>query len=263
MTDRETCVEGEISGDGEAPAFVLLHSLAMDRSIWEPHVDRLATDHPVVTCDLPGHGSSCRIEETSVATMADLVAEYLRSTPYESFVVAGLSLGGCVTQELALRHPDLVAGVCLIDTTASYGQDAVERWEERAQKARNEGFDSLAEFQLARWFSPGFNQANPDVGGRLLDVFRANDIDSYVAACRAMGRFDARSRLGDITVPATVLVGELDPATPPPHAEQLAGSIPDATLRILEGTSHMSPVERPDEIIAALVELRARVVATT
>lgn len=262
MSDDQICVEGDVPANGDSPAFALLHSLAMDRSIWSDHVDRLSDDHAVVTCDLPGHGSSCRVEETSVAEMADEVAGFLSSTPFDSFIVAGLSLGGCVSQELAIRHSSLVAGLCLIDTTSWYGEDAIDKWEQRAQKAKNEGFDSLADFQLARWFSPGFTQTNPETGRRLLDVFRANDIDSYVATCRAMGRFDARSRLPDISVPTTVVVGELDPATPPPHAELLADSIPGATLRVLPKTSHMSPVERPEEIVAALLDLRGQVVGS-
>jgi pimeloyl-ACP methyl ester carboxylesterase len=103
--------------------------------------------------------------------------------------------------------------------------------------------------------------ADPEVGEALLDTFRANDIDSYGHVCRAMGAFDARGALAGIDVPTRVLVGELDPATPLPHAELLARSIPGATLRVVPGAGHMSPVEDPQLLVDELIGLRERVTA--
>lgn len=262
MTRSDLSLEASIRADGTEPAVVLLHSLAMDHSIWNHHVEQLASRYPTVTCDLPGHGKSGTVTDVSVEWMADQVARLLDTTPFDRVIVAGLSLGGCVAQALAVRHPQLVAGLCLVDTTAWYGPDAPANWEKRAQKAALEGFDALSEFQRERWFSPAFRAEQPDVGDRLMDVFRSNDIDSYVAVCRAMGRFDARELIGEITVPVTVMVGELDPATPIAHARELAKRIPGAQLKILAGASHLSPVERPAAFIAEIDALHALVRAT-
>jgi 3-oxoadipate enol-lactonase len=247
------------SGDGgAAPAFLLLHSLAMDHTIWDAHAAALERVAPVVRPDLPGHGRSAAVGETSVESMADQVAAMLGDQPWDSYVVLGLSLGGCVAQALTIRHPELVAALCLVDTTAWYGEGAPEAWAARAAKARTEGFDSLSGFQLDRWFGPVFRSEHPEVGAALLDIFRANDIGSYEHVCAAMGAYDARPHLGEIAVPTRVLVGELDPATPLPHAELLAREIAGATLRVLPGAGHMSPIEVPDLIAAELVALRER-----
>jgi 3-oxoadipate enol-lactonase len=261
MTTEQSCVRATRHPGRDDPPVVLLHSLAMDHSIWDAHVAAVDGRFPVITCDLPGHGSACGIDgEYPVERMADEVARCLRDEGVSGAVVAGLSLGGCVAQSLAGRHPDLVGGLLLADTTAWYGEDAPANWEARAQKARNEGFDSLADFQIARWFSPGYVPANPDVAERLLAIFRSNDITSYVATCRAMGRYDGRAMLERITVPSTVLVGELDPATPVAHAEDLAARLAGARLRIVDGASHMSPVERPEPFLEELFALHGRVV---
>lgn len=258
MSPAGICIDLTIHPGVTQPAVVLLHPLAMDRSIWDAHIERLAAAYPVVALDLPGHGRSCRGTEFSIEWMADEVAGALATTPFDTFVVAGMSLGGCVTQALAVRHPQLVAGACLIDTTAWYGAEAPQQWEERAQRAVRDGLGSLSEFQLARWFSPGFREQHPEVGERLLDVFRANDVGSYVATCRAMGAFDGRAGIPGIAVPVTVLVGELDPATPLPHARDLAERIPGARLRVVDGAAHMSPVERPETFVEELHALHAR-----
>jgi 3-oxoadipate enol-lactonase len=255
----EVHIHAEVSGEGDGPPVLFLHSLAMDQTIWDVHVDMLGGKYPVVRCDLPGHGASSPVGAVSVEWMADQVASLLDRQAWPAYVVVGLSLGGCVSQALAIRRPDLVAALCLVDTTAWYGADAVEAWEGRAQKARREGFGSLSGFQLDRWFGPEFRRVHPEVGQRLLKIFMANDITSYVNTCRAMGRFDARERLGSIAVPTTVLVGERDPATPVADAQTMAALIPGSSLRIIPGAGHMSPVERPEILVSEIELLHARV----
>lgn len=233
--------------------FVLLHSLALDRSVWDALVAELSDRHTVIAVDLPGHGASPADGVTTIEDMADAVAATIEALADGPVVVMGLSLGGCVAQAVAIRHPNLVKGLGLIDTTAWYGETAIADWEGRAQKAAQEGFESLAEFQLARWFSPTFRAANAEVGARLLDVFRANRVDDYVMTCRAMGAMDLRGDLPSITAPTMIFVGADDPATPPPHAEAMRGLIPDASLHVQPDCSHLSAVERPD-VVARYVE---------
>lgn len=237
-------------GDG---TIVLLHSLAMDRHVWDGLVPHLTDRFDVVTVDLPNHGGSGTLEDTTIEGMAEAIAPLVREHAAEGAVVVGLSLGGCVAQAFAIAHPELTVGLGLVDTTCWYGETAPEDWAGRARKAAEEGFDSLADFQLERWFSPGFKERHPEIGERLLEVFRANDVDRYVATCHAMGAMDLRDRLPGIDAPTSILVGALDPATPPADAEMMRTLIGDAGLHVMPNCSHLSPVERPD-LVARLLE---------
>ena len=172
-------------------------------------------------------------------------------------VVAGASMGGCVTLAFAGRHADRVQGVGLIDTTAWYGPTAPADWEARAGKARDTGLASLVGFQKLRWFSEGFAQGHPDVVEGAVEVFEANDLDAYVETCRMLGRFDGREVLGRITAPTRILVGSKDHATPPPMAQAMHAAIPQSTLEVLDGAAHLTPMERPDAVARALCELMA------
>jgi 3-oxoadipate enol-lactonase len=245
----------EVDKEGATPPIVLLHSLALDRSMWQPLVDELGDDYKVISLDLRGHGASTTDGSFSIEDMADDVAETLEELGHDRATIVGLSMGGCVAQALAIRHPGLVGALGLLDTTAWYGPDAPRKWAERASTARQQGMRSLSQFQLDRWFSSDFIRDNPERTDHLLNIFAANDIDSYAAACQAMGNFDARAALNEISIPTVVIVGELDPATTPEHAIDIAARIPGSILQVLPGAKHLTPVEHPAEVANRLRSL--------
>ena len=237
---------------GDSGVIVLLHSLAMDASIWREFAGLLPADTTVLAPDLPGHGVQPDGDPSSVESMADGVAEWMTSIGSGPVTLIGMSLGGSVAQALTIRHPDLVGRLGLVDTTAWYGPGASAAWASRATQAREKGLDSLAGFQLDRWFTDEFRQQRPEQGEALLKIFRRNRLENYVASCTALGAMDLRDGLGKIAIPTAVVVGELDSATPPSHARELAGAISGAQLTVLPACKHLSAVERPASVIAAL-----------
>jgi 3-oxoadipate enol-lactonase len=241
--------------EGDAPPIVLLHSLALDRTMWGRLLNHLDTGRRVITMDMRGHGESPKDPHFTIEDMADDVVETLLDLGHDGAVVVGLSMGGCVAQAMSIRHPSTVVGLGLIDTTSWYGPHAPERWSERAAKAEEKGMLSLAQFQLDRWFGPRFLAGFPEVGQELLEVFARNDLGSYVASCHAMGAFDARQGLDQVHVPTVVVVGEDDPATTPAHAQELHRRIQGSTLKVIDDAKHLTPVESPQEVAEALKEL--------
>jgi len=243
--------------EGASPAVVLLHSLALDGSMWAPLVEHLGDARTVITMDLRGHGQSPKDASFTIEDMADDVVTTLEGLGHQRAVMVGLSLGGCVAQAVAIRHPAIVAGLGLIDTTAWYGSDAQQHWADRASNAREHGMASLSQFQLERWFGPDFLETHREAAERLLGVFAANDLDSYVAACHAMGAFDAREALGAIRAPTVVIVGEFDPATSPEHAAEIQARVPSSVLHVVPSAKHLTPVERPAAVADLLRPLWA------
>lgn len=247
------------AGSSGSAAVVMLHSLALDAGVWTSVIPRLESQFQVVALDLRCHGRSPTSADFTVEDMADDVAETLASMGVERVTVVGLSLGGCVAQSVAVRHPGLVSSLVLADTTAWYGPDALEAWEGRAERAKVKGFDSLADFQLERWFSDTFRLANASLCDALLTTFRANDTDAYAMTCGALGRYDGRASITSIDVPTEIVVGEHDGATPPSHAHDLATRIAGARVTVLPDAKHLTALERPDALAAAVRRSVARV----
>jgi 3-oxoadipate enol-lactonase len=245
---------------GDDGTIVLLHSLALDRSVWNAFVPFVVPRFDVVVPDLPGHGRSPDAAVASIEGFAEEVAMLIEQISDDPIIVVGMSLGGCIAQATAVRHPQLVRGLGLVDTTCWYGETAAADWEGRAQRAVANGLSSLADFQIARWFSAGFLEQHPETGRELLNVFERMDVDSYVATCRAMGSMDLRENIGNVTVPTCIIVGADDPATPPSHSEEIRRHITHAGLHVVPDSSHLSCVERPGAVAEILgVDLFDRV----
>jgi 3-oxoadipate enol-lactonase len=232
---------------------VLTHSLALDHSIWDGVVPYLTGRADVLTYDSRGHGGSGKHVTTfTVDLFARDLAELLDHVVWPSAVVAGCSMGGCVAQAFAGLYPARVKGLGLVDTTAWYGEDALQTWRERAATARSKGLAGLIDFQVTRWFSDSFRTAHPDLLVSITNVFLANDPDCYAASCILLGEADLRSYLSSVRVPVEVVVGEEDYATPVASAMALHEAIPNSTLTILPAARHLTPIECPGEVASRL-----------
>ncbi|MEU1148099.1 3-oxoadipate enol-lactonase [Streptomyces sp. NPDC005863] len=236
-----------VEGAATAPPLLLGPSLGTSTALWDAAAPELATTHRVVRWDLPGHGHSPADLIGPGATVDDLAALVLTladALGIDRFAYAGVSLGGAVGLWLAARHPDRVASLGVVCSSAHFG--GAEPWRERAALVRREGLAGLVESAPDRWFTPGFT-----VPGLVADL-RAADPGAYAACCDALAAYDVRDALASIVAPTLVVAGREDPATPPAHAREIADAVPGASLLELAGASHLAPAERPDAVAAAL-----------
>lgn len=245
-----------LPGRGKA-RFALVHSLAMDGTFWNRTAAYLRDTGDVLAIDCRGHGQSSKpTGPYTAALFADDLADVMTAIGWTSAIIAGASMGGCVSLAFADAYPGRIDGLGLIDTTAGYG--APDTWEERAQKALTGGMAALVAFQKTRWLSDAFREKNPTLVEQAVSIFLANDLAAYVETCRMMGRFDQRDTLSGIRVPTAVLVGSDDYATPVAMAEALHQGIAGATLDVFDGVRHFTPIECPEIVAAKLRDLAIR-----
>ena len=236
----------------------LAHSLALDRGLWDPVVAAIGGQASVLHYDCRGHGQSSR--DASVRFTPDLfardLAELMDQVGWPSAVVAGCSMGGNVSQSFGRLYPSRAQGLGLVDTTAYYGSPEV--WQDRIQTSRTKGLASMIPMQVQRWVTEDFAAAHSELLARVSAVFAANDLDCYAAACTLLATVDQRPYLDKLTMPVTIIVGDEDAATPVGAAEALHAGIPGSNLVILKGR-HLTPLERPMEVAAALLDLTCRI----
>lgn len=245
-----------IKGSGSGRC-ALVHSLAMDASFWDGVVPYLKQHADVLIYDVRGHGRSGKPKGSQpIERHADDLADVLDAAGWKKAVVAGASMGGCISLAFAKQYPDRVAGLGLIDTTAWYGPNAPQQWEERGQKGFREGMAALVPFQLDRWVSESFRKQHPDIVDHAVAVFLASDPEAYLETCRMLGAADLR-KLPTFSFPTRIVVGAEDYATPIAMAEATRDLIPGATLTVLDKVRHLTPLEAPDLVAAQLNALLA------
>lgn len=246
-----------------APRIVLVHSLALDASVWDEVIPELAPAAEVLAIDCRGHGRSDKAAGPyTVEMFADDLADVLDHVGWQDAVVAGCSMGGCVAQAFAARYPARVRGLVLIDTTAWYGADAPAEWRKRAATAKADGLTGMAAFQTTRWFGERFLAERPERVKAAMEVFTANDLDCYAATCAMLGDADLRASLAGVRCPVSVIVAEEDYATPVAAARSLQAAIPGATLQVLPGARHLTPIECPEVIARAIGSLTSAAFAS-
>jgi len=253
------------SDDGGLPV-VLLHGFPLDHRMWDAAAAALPGGRAVHAVDLPGTpGSADDLPEPGLEASADLVAADLRAAGVDRAVVAGLSMGGYVALALAERHPELVAALGLVDTKSTADTD-----EARANRLR-----VAAAVEDGRTVEPVRPMATALLGessrgarAHLVDVL-GGWIDEQPPAGvawsqRAMAaRPDRTDVLRSFGGPVQVVVGDEDTVTPVEGAEHMVAAAQDAQLVVVARSGHMSALEDPAAVAAALGDLAQRADAAT
>jgi 3-oxoadipate enol-lactonase len=233
---------------------MLSHALGCDLRMWDGLTAHLlAQGHLVLRYDQRGHGRSpAPPGPYTMAELADDAAALIERLGIGPVVWVGLSMGGMVGQELALRHPRRVRALVLANTTSGYPAEAQAGWAQRIEGIRVGGLAAVVDGALQRWFHEGFRSAHPGTVAMWRERVLACDPAAYIACCEAISQVDTTRRLPAIDVPTLVIAGALDAGTPPAMAERIAHAIPGARLVVLPGASHLSVLEQPEAFSGTL-----------
>ncbi len=222
---------------------MLVPGLLCDDTLFAPQVEALSD---LAQCWIPG-----LLSEESMSAMARKV---LRDVPFDRFALAGLSMGGYVCMEIMRQAPERVTGLGLLDTRAAV--DVPEETRRRhelvrlAQTAR--AFQPVTKLMLPLLMHPS-RQHDEVLVKAITDMAERVGVEAYVLQQRAiMSRPDSRSDLRRVRVPSIVVCGRQDALTTLAQHEEMAALIPGAELVVIEECGHISSLERPEEVTAAL-----------
>ena len=233
---------------GEGPAVLLIMGLGMNATSWWRTIP-VFSDFRVLSFDNRGVGRSDRVPGPyTVAEMADDAVSVLDAAGVESAHVYGISLGGMIAQEVALRHPDRVRALVLGATTRGgdahvpASDDVVSFIRLRAQMtAEHAVWASVPINYASRTRAEGGERIAEDIAQRLRFPVEA---EYYSAQLAAANGHDAR--VEDIRAPTLVVHGGEDVLIVPENGKRLAADIPGAKLSLWPGAAHLYFTDEPE-----------------
>lgn len=255
----------EEQGSGK-DTIVFSHGLLMNSRMFSDQIAALSTHYRCIAYDHRGQGrSGITRNGYDMDTLTEDAAGLIEALDASPCHFAGLSMGGFVGLRLALRHPEMLRSLILLDTSAD-----------------EEPRENVPRYRLLNWIvrvfgvRPVVGRVMPLMFGQhfLQDPARAGDREQWRGELmgnrrpgvnRAVGGVISRdavySQIDRISLPTLVIVGEEDVATPLPKAERLKQRIPDSELVVVPKAGHSSTVEQPEAVSRAMEAFLGKVAA--
>jgi pimeloyl-ACP methyl ester carboxylesterase len=227
---------------GTKTPLVLIPGLLCDALLWAHQIGALSD---IADCWVPN--------PVAAASIRDLAATVLETSPFEKFALAGLSMGGYITLEIMRQAPSRVLKLALLDTSAR--PDAPEQTRRRhalVELVRGGKFTEVVRLLLPALVNRA-RSYDPEIVGTVWAMARnVGEEAFYRQEAAIIGRIDSRPHLRDIDCATLIICGRQDAITPPEVHEELSRGISGAKLAIIEDCGHLSTMEQPEEVSAAL-----------
>lgn len=238
---------------GRGPRLLLVRGLSRSMRFWEPFIPHLAGDFTTLAYDHRGIGRSPIVEgRFSIADLADDAAALLRVTGFGRAHILGISLGGMVAQEIALRHPDLVDKLILCATTPGGTVRHFPRLGTLAYLSLAGALPPALGCQLMapRLIGPATRRRMAEIATGWASHLHKEPTDGRVVFQQALAGaiHNTCHRLREIRAETLIITGNRDRLIPAHNSFRLAAMIPSSSLRVIDGAGH----ELSSDVPAAL-----------
>lgn len=265
-------------GNPQGAPVVLVHGSNASLLTWEPWVQILGATYRVITLDLPGHGLTGAVPSQAYDSVAqlDTLEALVNHLALPNFVLGGNSMGGGVTWRYALRHPEQIYAMLLIDASGPgqwWEQEAANANDENGGDAEEDDNEGPLAFRLLRepWFrsiamyldtkaltTQGLRSAFHDPAKVTPDMIeqyyqmsmregtRAATMARFASfGSRQSGEDPTEADLATLTMPTLVMWGATDALISAEYGERFAAILPNATLVIYPEVGHIPMEEVP------------------
>lgn len=256
----------DVTGRHGAPAVLMIQGLGADKHGWDLQRLRLSLSYRVVALDNRGAGRSDKpFGHYSLEQMAEDARCVLDDADVARAHVVGASMGGAISQILAVRHPERVRSLVLACTACrnhEWRRELLQSW---ATLATERGVAAMSR-EAARWvigprsfrrMVPALGWLGPLAMGRTAHAF-VSQVHAILAADDAVA-----DELAVLRMPTLVMVGNQDILTPRGDSEELTARIPGAELVVISGAAHGFMVEHATTFNSILTDFLGRATAAT
>ncbi|HET6244320.1 MAG: alpha/beta fold hydrolase [Bacteroidetes bacterium] len=239
-----------ITGRDSFPPLVLIHTLGLNKSMWNEQIEFLSKDYQVVSYDIRGHGSSGVSDGLyNIDLFVDDLIALMDHLKIQKVILCGISMGGYIAIRAVELFPERIQGLILCDTKsyADSNKEKIKRFEFiKNVKAKGEEFfsDNILEGLL----SIESNDNHKDILIKTRENLESNSLLGICGTMLALAsRMDSSESLKNIKIPTLILAGEKDNDSPPVDSQYLNYFITGSQLHIIKHAFYLSNLENPNE----------------
>lgn len=241
---------------GEGEVILLLHGLGSTKADWDLQVGEFSKKFRVLAPDLRGHGNSTKPEDKSaygIEKCAEDMQLLLKELEVQKCTVVGFSMGGAVAFEMAVRYPEMVSKMVIINTAPDFndlGKMGEEMVRERTKSLETTGMEPLAQ-QISEGMFPGNDQRQ--LRNAFFERARKNPVGSYFNSFITLMEWGIGEKVKEIDIPVLVVASDLD-YTPVSLKESYVQKMPDARLVVINNSRHGVTMDQPEQFNTALLK---------
>lgn len=225
-------------------AIVFVHGSGGDSQDWKYQLTGLSRTVPIIALELPGHGGSPPPALERVEAHAQCVMDFVDALGLRKVMLVGCSLGSAITLSVALSKPSWLTAIGLVGAGARLR--VLPALLEGLKVAPDTALAMLADFCLSPASAP---EVHEEIRQKLLAA-TADVVHKDLSAC---DRFDVMNRLGEISLPAWIIVGEDDRLTPVKYAQYLNRGLSSSSLTVVPRAGHLVMMEQPESFNESLL----------
>ncbi len=241
----------EIHGKGQP--LLLIHGLGSSSRDWEFQLDAFAEHFQVITVDVRGHGRSTKAKgDYSIELFADDIAKLMQELEIPSAHIVSLSMGGMITFQLALDHPELVKSMVIVNSGPGFPLKNIKARLKFGLRFFMIKFLSMEKVgkKIASGLFP-----NPDqqqLRDLFVERFITNHKPSYIKTMKTLINWNVTKQLDKINCPSLILAADND-YTSIQSKKDYTALMKHAQLQIIKNSHHALPVEKPEEFNQAVL----------
>ena len=234
---------------------VLIHGLGAHLEMWFPQVPDFSRYFPVITVDLPGCGKSPDTGNPfTIEEMAENIHFTLNHHGIKRCYILGISLGGFVALEYAVRYSEEVNKVIFASTPYGFPEEMIPQLQEMVKSYQGLSTREIAESRINKAFG---SLVSPEMKQYLIDHIAETKHSVYMRMASAPLFYPSKEKFAQIKQPALIITGKMDYLATVDDAETIKNVIPSSKMVVLNNTGHASSMENPDEFNRAVFDFLA------
>ena len=253
INNADIYYEDSAPNDGQKPVMVFAHGLLWNTRMYDKQVEHFQESYRCIAFDFRGQGQS-QVTKSGydMETLTEDTLGLLSALGIEKCHFVGLSMGGFVAQRIALKHPELLQSLILLETSADPEDPKnVPQYRKLVKAIRWLGIKRVSNKVMPIMFGSTFlaDKSRQSDRKQWLTMLQGNRKGGVIKATMGViERVGTYEQLDNITTPTLIIVGDEDAATPYAKSERMHFAIKGSKLAVIKGAGHTATVEEPEQV---------------